>query len=94
MGDCIHEVHRILKPGGWLFVSVPYYNWRHILRDLLSLSRWDHTYDKRCGYTQPQRFYQWRLTRSELQRELELRGFQVREIRPIHKIEGVERFLD
>lgn len=93
MGDCINEVHRVLKPGGWLFVSVPFQNWRHILRDALPLHWWDHTYNKRHGYTQPQRFYQWRLTRSELHRELELRGFRVKRVKPINKAGGVGRWL-
>jgi SAM-dependent methyltransferase len=94
LGDCINEVHRVLKPGGWLFVSVPFQNWRHILWGVLPLHWWDHTYDRDLGYTQPQRFYQWRLTRSELQRELELRRFCVVQVRPIHKIAGVGRWLE
>jgi SAM-dependent methyltransferase len=94
LGDCVNEVCRLLKSGGWLFVSVPYQNWRHILRDSLPLHWCDHTYDKKHSYVQPQRFYQWRLTRSELQRELELRRFRVVEIRPIHKIAGVGRWLE
>lgn len=93
LGECVSEAHRILKSGGLLFVSVPYQNWRHLLRDSRALHKWDPTYDAQYGYRQPQRFYQWRFTRPELQRELELRGFRVRQIRAIHKASGVYRWL-
>ena len=32
IGDCLDEAHRVLRPGGWLFISVPFDNWRHIVR--------------------------------------------------------------
>lgn len=93
LGECVREAHRILKPRGLLFVSVPCQNWRHILRDSRSLHKWDPAYDRRNGYREPQRFYQWRLTRPELNRELELGGFQVLEIVRIGKRQGAYRFL-
>jgi SAM-dependent methyltransferase len=90
LGDCIKEAHRILKRGGLLFVSVPFLNWRHILRDgFLEKGR-----DKLYGKAQGHRFYQWRLTRPELCRELEMRGFRVIQMTPIHKAQGVERWLE
>ena len=61
------------------------------MRDSRMLPKWDTHYDSETGYQQPQRFYQWRLTRPEFQRELELRGFRVIELTPIHKVEGVHR---
>jgi hypothetical protein len=53
----------------------------------------DEHFDAATGYGQAQRFYQWRLTPAELTRELELRGFRVREVTPIHKDTGVGRWL-
>jgi len=93
LGDCLKEAHRILRPGGWLFISVPFHNWRHTLRDSRRLDRWDSAFDPRDGYRQAQRFYQWRLTRPELQRELELHGFKTAEVTPVHKLTGVGRWL-
>lgn len=93
IGDCLDEAHRILRPGGWLFISVPFQNWRHIFSTAGSLERWDQAFDARNGYGQPQRFYQWRFTRPELQRELELHGFRCERVTPIHKLSGVGRWL-
>lgn len=93
IGGCLDEARRILRPGGWLFISVPFQNWRHIFRDGGPLERWDKGFDARNGYRQPQRFYQWRFTRPELQRELELHGFRAESVTPIHKLSGVGRWL-
>ena len=93
LGECISEAHRILKPGGLLCVSVPYQNWRHILRDSRHLTKWDPEFDSKSGYTGSYRFYQWRLSREELRRELELHGFQVLQLKSIHKEQGVQRWL-
>jgi SAM-dependent methyltransferase len=93
MGECLAEARRILKPGGWLFVSVPYQNWRLIVRDSRALERWDEAFDADAGYRAPQRFYQWRFTQPELRRELELHGFRVHGIRPIAKLTGAGRML-
>lgn len=82
--DCVTEAFRVLKPGGLLFVSVPLDNLRHAVRG---------------AFMQPQtagkkiRFYQWRLTRAELARELGIGGFDILEVRPIHKRQGVLRSL-
>lgn len=93
LGDCLAEAHRVLRPGGWLFISVPFQNWRHILRDARRLEHWDPGFDPKGGYRQTHRFYQWRLTRPELQRELELRGFRTERVTPISKLGGVGRWL-
>lgn len=82
--DCVREAFRLLKPGGLLFVSVPLDNLRHAI--LGSLAR-----PSSSGNTL--RFYQWRLTRAELARELTIGGFEVLETRPIHKRQGVLRCL-
>ena len=93
LGDCLREAHRVTRPGGFLFISVPFQNWRHILRDARRLERWDPEFTPGRGYAQPHRFYQWRLTRTELQRELELHGFEAKAVVPIHKLSGVGRWL-
>jgi len=93
IGDCLDEARRILRPGGWLFISVPFQNWRHLLRDTRPLERWDENFDPAAGYRRPQRFYQWRFTRTELQREFELHGFRSERVTPIHKLSGVGRWL-
>jgi SAM-dependent methyltransferase len=93
MGECLDEARRILRPGGWLFISVPFHNWRHILRDARPLQRWNEHFDPAAGFRESQRFYQWRFTRPELQRELELHGFRAERITPIHKLSGAGRWL-
>lgn len=93
LGEPLIEAFRLLKAGGLLFVSVPYQNRRHLRRDRGALWTWDDNYDRDCGYTRQMRFYQWRLTRCELQRELEIRGFRVLEVHAIHKMEGTRRML-
>jgi len=92
-GECLDEARRILRPGGWLFICVPFQNWRHLLRDAGRLERWDPEFNPTDGYRRPHRFYQWRLTRPELRRELELHGFRAERITPIHKLYGAGRWL-
>jgi SAM-dependent methyltransferase len=91
LGECMKEAYRILKPEGFLVVSVPYQNWRHILRDARAWHKWDENYDFRQG--DPMRFYQWRLTKPELQRELEIHGFKCLIVEAIHKKEGLHRAI-
>ncbi|MEW6386835.1 MAG: class I SAM-dependent methyltransferase [Thermodesulfobacteriota bacterium] len=92
-GECIAEAHRLLKPGGWLFVSVPYQNWRHILREARSRYRWQEGFNLKPGPLPRLRFYQWRFTKADLRQELEMRGFEVLKLKPLHRQEGVRRAL-
>ena len=82
--DCIREAFRILKPGGLLFVSTPLDNLRHALRGSVQ---------RPSSKAAESRFYQYRFTRGELAFELGRGGFNVMEVRPIHKRSGVLRSL-
>lgn len=87
------EARRILKKGGYLFISVPFHNGR-LLRNVKSpLWRWDENFDKIRGYRSKMRFYQWRVTQSELQQELEINGFKMQQVKPIHKLHGLRRAI-
>lgn len=92
LGDCVNEARRILKPGGLLFISVPFQNWRYILRDAWSTPELGRQHRRAHG-EDAYRFYQWRLTKPELRRELALRGFRVHRISPIAKDQGIHRWL-
>ena len=84
---CIDEAMRLLKPGGYLFITVPFDNLRLALRATMQRAR------RAAPATTPQRFYQWRLTRGELRDLLTRGGFEVVDMRPIHKRQGMLRTL-
>jgi SAM-dependent methyltransferase len=86
-GRVAGEAFRVLKPGGLLFVSTPFHNLRHALYAILR-EPW-----RRAPQQKATRFYQWRLTRSELAAELARRGFAVDDVRIIHKRQGLQRWL-
>jgi 2-polyprenyl-3-methyl-5-hydroxy-6-metoxy-1,4-benzoquinol methylase len=83
---CLDEAARLLKPNGLLFISVPADNLRHSV--LGALRRFIKKPNKNG-----ERFYQWRLTRTELSKELSLAGFSIETIQPIHKRQGILRSL-
>lgn len=83
---CIREAMRLLKPGGILLLSVPSDNLR---QSLLGIFKKIIKTPNKDG----ERFYQWRLTRSELSRELSLAGFVVEKSKLIHKRQGILRCL-
>jgi ubiquinone/menaquinone biosynthesis C-methylase UbiE len=87
LGGCVAEAHRLLKPGGLLFVSVPFDNIRHSLRAILLDAH------RRQPETGARRFYQWRLTRAELADALARGGFAVEDVKIIGKRQGLQRLL-
>ena len=82
--DSIKEALRLLKPGGFLFISVPLDNLRQSILGAFAKPI--------IGLT-PERFYQYRFTRAELARELYANGFEVISLHPIHKRQGILRSL-
>lgn len=82
LGACVSEARRLIRPGGWLFVTVPYQNWQWTIRDI-----------PLPNAAAAPRFYQWRLTRRELRRELELHGFRVDRISATAKLTGAGRLI-
>ncbi len=83
---CIKEAMRLLKPGGILLISVPSDNLRH---SILGIFKKIIKTPNKNG----ERFYQWRLNRFELSRELSLAGFIVEKSKLIHKRQGILRCL-
>ena len=82
--DCIREGLRVLKPGGHLFMSVPMQNVRQSIRYALK---------KPVPMAPKERFYQYRFSRAELYRVLESHGYEIVDIIPLHKRQGVLRSL-
>lgn len=93
LGACFREANRIIKKGGYLFVSVPFQNYRHMYKDMHHLWRWDKDFDRERGYAGKMRFYQYRLTKPELEREFEIHGFKTLGVYAINKWHGLARFV-
>jgi len=83
----VTEAFRVLKPGALLFVSTPFVNLRHAIAGTLFEPFRLQPLKKRL------RFYQWRLTRSELATILVLHGFEVEDVKMIGKRQGLQRWL-
>ena len=83
---CVRESYRLLVPGGFLFLTVPLDHF-----GLAIQSAFEGTNAR--PIPENLRFYQWRLTRQELSAELARGGFEVVLRRPIHRRQGVVRFL-
>ena len=79
-GEMLREIWRILQPGGLAFVSTPYANIRQTIASY-----------RKVGSPENRVFYQWRFTRAELQREMQIAGFRVREVTPFGKRVGLFR---
>jgi 2-polyprenyl-3-methyl-5-hydroxy-6-metoxy-1,4-benzoquinol methylase len=83
-GACLAEARRVLRPRGLLFLSVPFENARLALREQFA---------RAASASDGQHFYQWRLTRADLARELSAGGFDVLLIRPGNAEGGARRAL-
>lgn len=90
-GECLKESFRILKPGGYLFITVPFDNWRHTLMRMCPGKPNSQVNKDSSG---PMRFYQWRFMKSEIEQELILAGFKPLWTKPVSKAEGVSRWLE
>ncbi|MGE3148425.1 MAG: methyltransferase domain-containing protein [Pseudorhodoplanes sp.] len=86
-GPVVSEAFRVIKPGGVLLTSMPFFNLRLALRDVL-LEKW-----RLPPQRERTRFYQWRPTRAELATILARHGFAVDDVKIIHKREGLQRWL-
>lgn len=83
LNDCFAEALRIIKPGGKLIITVPFYNNRLKAIDAgRSISQPENT-----------EFYQWRLEKEELLQEFEKGGFICEHSEPIYTHEGLSRHL-
>lgn len=86
-GRVVAEAYRVLKPGGLLFVSTPFVNLRHAIAMTL-MEPW--RLPPRHTRT---RFYQWRMTRSELASVLASAGFAVEDVKVIHRRYGLQSWF-
>jgi SAM-dependent methyltransferase len=87
LDSSVAEAFRVLKPGGYLFITVPFDNLRQALYAACDWRR--HEEPRRKA----ERFYQWRLSRPELRGLLTRGGLEVLDVRAIHKRQGVLRSL-
>jgi len=83
----VSEAFRVLKPGAYLFTSMPFVNLRHAVAATL-FEPW-----RLPPQTGQVRFYQWRLTRGELALILARHGFEVEDVKMIGKRQGIQRWL-
>lgn len=83
---CVSEAFRLLRPGGVLFITVPFDSFGLALGALFDRVR-------PSSGTTNRRFYQWRLGIEELTTELEIGGFIVEKMRPIHRRQSIVRLL-
>ncbi len=91
--ECFAEAYRILKPGGYLFASVPYQNLRHVRKMIQPLKHKNNAFKVTHVVSKKMRFYQWRLSEGELFDQASMAGFQVLEVLRLDKREGARRIM-
>ncbi len=74
----LNEMHRILRPGGLLFLTVPYYNW--LRRLLIHPLRASYMAVQRRAWRRQLHFVEHRFTRSGIIRAITAEGLQVRKV--------------
>ncbi len=87
LDPCLTEALRLLKPGGYLFITTPFDNLRHAFAAAFDAKR-----QVEAAYRR-KRFYQWRLTRGEMRNYLANNGFDVLDLVPVAKRQGIVRML-
>lgn len=86
--QALAEFKRVLKPEGWLFVTVPFLNWR---RRLQIRGRSDNR--DAFARNEPFAFYQYVLSKQELRSWVERAGFSVKKLCPTARKDGLARWL-
>ncbi len=76
--QALNEMHRILRPGGLLFLTVPYYNW--LRRLLIHPLRAVYMAVQARARRRPLHFVEYRFTRSGIIRAIADEGLQVRQV--------------
>lgn len=84
----INEMQRVIKPGGFLFITFPFLSLlRRAKARLGAYPSFKHT------ASQPSAFYQFAFTRRSVQRDLERLGFRIRYARAVDGYKGINEEL-
>ena len=80
--EALAEAHRVLRKGGLLLCSVPYFNpLRRIKKKLFKLYHLPKAGEE---------FYQWAFTKQEIRNIMKKAGFQVHQVIPFDAVKGIK----